>query len=413
MINNNTVNKTGEEHEESNPPPLCLQAQFLFFGGHRKEKINSLLECITAYHSLYGDKLTWGFEPRTWKSMPLTDRKMPPVKNHFKHMANQNNAIWWYAASGDGYKKNSEFMISCLTNRDWDIQNASYVKFRVSAEEGLNPLKLKKIENLFLFFIERLQPFHAYLGFQASAPFTETDIESDIYHQATQFRGIYQDMNHREMGYIKNGIKSMGWLTFVSLTLTERVDGANNFFTRCKRFNVPCTLYANGFVLKASEIPKILPIDEPIPPIYLNINHMLRPLRNGKYGALGTESLHDGRYFNHEHSDLWIRRFDEPTLWPPQEERYVKKKPYEKTYVKSGEPCQIYGRYRYTEQKQLNGLPVYVENKNRDAFDLDAIDHRQHVVLMRDDIAPYFLELGQHGEFLGRESIKWELVAEL
>ena len=35
------------------------------------------------------------------------------------------------------------------------------------------------------------------------------------------------------------------------------------------------------------------------------------------------------------------------------------------------------------------------------------------VILMPGDIAPYWLNLGPHGEFLGREAITWELLAEL
>ena len=35
------------------------------------------------------------------------------------------------------------------------------------------------------------------------------------------------------------------------------------------------------------------------------------------------------------------------------------------------------------------------------------------MILMPGDIAPYWLNLGPHGEFLGREAITWERLAEL
>ncbi len=40
-------------------------------------------------------------------------------------------------------------------------------------------------------------------------------------------------------------------------------------------------------------------------------------------------------------------------------------------------------------------------------------DDAPQVVLMPGDAAPYWLKLGPHGEYLGRDAVTWELVAEL
>jgi hypothetical protein len=40
-------------------------------------------------------------------------------------------------------------------------------------------------------------------------------------------------------------------------------------------------------------------------------------------------------------------------------------------------------------------------------------DDAPQLVLMAGDIAPYWLKLGPHGEYLGRDAVTWELIAEL
>ena len=40
-------------------------------------------------------------------------------------------------------------------------------------------------------------------------------------------------------------------------------------------------------------------------------------------------------------------------------------------------------------------------------------DDAPQVVLLPGDVAPYWLKLGAHGEYLGRDTVTWELAAEL
>ncbi len=74
--------------------------------------------------------------------------------------------------------------------------------------------------------------------------------------------------------------------------------------------------------------------------------------------------------------------------------------PLKKIKLKSGEQCTIHGRYR------KSGFVT------PSAFGAD-VDIAPMVVLLPGDVAPFFVRLGTHGEFLAREAIKWDLVADL
>ena len=72
--------------------------------------------------------------------------------------------------------------------------------------------------------------------------------------------------------------------------------------------------------------------------------------------------------------------------------------PTKKVKLKTGDTCVVHGRYRHPGFGPL----------------LDAeYDLAPQVVLLPGDMAPYHLNLGPHGEYLGRDAVKWELIAEL
>jgi hypothetical protein len=76
----------------------------------------------------------------------------------------------------------------------------------------------------------------------------------------------------------------------------------------------------------------------------------------------------------------------------------VGNRPSRKIKLKTGETCSVHGRYRHPDFVQI------AEGDDDDA---------PQVVLMPGDVAPYWLKLGPHGEYLGRDAVTWELVAEL
>ena len=69
--------------------------------------------------------------------------------------------------------------------------------------------------------------------------------------------------------------------------------------------------------MRAGDLPDLGPVVEPPPEAYMKANAALRPLRNGSFGSMGSGSVNGELHFDRCTTDLWIRRFDAPSIWPP------------------------------------------------------------------------------------------------
>jgi hypothetical protein len=121
---------------------------------------------------------------------------------------------------------------------------------------------------------------------------------------------------------------------------------------------------------------------------------------------MGSGSIDGELRFNRCTSDLWIRRFDGPNIWPPVSFAGLPRgpvgiKPAKKVRIDTGKPCVVQGRYRK--------YPLEPAQPSDDDYDIRG----PAVVLLPGDIAPFQLTLGPHGEFVSRDSVTWELVAGL
>ena len=162
-------------------------------------------------------------------------------------------------------------------------------------------------------------------------------------------------------------------------------------------------------------MPQLLPVDEEIPDSYLKINAITRPMRNGNYGSIGNGYDEGIGYqsFNTYFTDLWMRRFDNPRLWrklpQPIDNRTLRQPLFEPITLMSAQVCEINGRYRYEEEyDHVRGNPVYFEEPYSRSN-----DYRQYVVLLKGDVAPYFIKMDRHGHTEEKVSIAWTLVEKL
>jgi hypothetical protein len=272
----------------------------------------------------------------------------------------------------------------------------SALKFRVPRALIFEADHQKVLSDLIFFCHERLAPFHGHAGLSAITTEQQIEWEPEELDLATRYLALYCGDSFDAL-QAQNGIKSVDWLTFIGSALAQRLGGADAFIAYCRRFGVESTPHGSGFFIRAGEYPQLGPVDEPTPDAYVRVNAALRPLRNGNFGSMGTGSVSGERRFNRCTSDLWIRRFDAPGIWPPATFG-LGLLPSKKVKLKTGETCAVHGRYRHP------------------AFETVAAgddDDAPQVVLMPGDVAPHWLKLGPHGEYLGRDAVAWELVAEL
>lgn len=391
-----------------------LEACFLFWDGHTKEIRQQLKACMDHYMALFGDNIEWGFDPKGWTQKPID--KLPSFQQTLDKNAHVDDCVEWFVASGNYKELNASFdyKLSCLTARGWEVQEPSRLLFRIHRQKFYDSETHQAIIELFNDCISRLNPYHATMGWSPAYGYDNDRVGIDILDQAHCFFGL----NIYDLGDImtlSHGIKSVDWWTYISHELAERVGGIDIFKAQVKKQKITYKDYSDGLLLIAADTPQLLPADDKIPDSYLNINAITRPMRNGNYDSLGNGYDEGIGYqsFNTYFTDLWMRRFDNPRLWrrlpQPVDNRTLSQPSIEPITLMSAQVCEIDGRYRYEEEyDHIRDHPVYFAEPYERAEDL-----RQYVVLLKGDIAPYFIKMNQHGHTEEKVSITWTLFEKL
>jgi hypothetical protein len=313
----------------------------------------------------------------------------------------ENDQVEWYVSSGDD-EAVGDYRISALTERGWQSGEMSVATFTLPREHAYDPGKRAKLLELFDFFAERLSPFHGHAGLAAVSTYEQYLYQTDEIDVATRYRGLFIEYPAIDVSHAQNGLKSVDWITFIGKSFAERMGGLAALGDILRSQAVDFKETAAGLTIAAGREPDIAPLDNGIPQQLARLNALLRPLRNGAFGSMGFGSINGELRFNRCTSDLWIRRLDSPDIWPPASfiglpRTPIGKPPSKKLKLKTGLACVAHGRYRHPGFGPLQ----------------DEDDEAPQVVLLPGDIAPYWLQLGPHGELLGRETVTWELVAEL
>lgn len=396
-----------------------LTACLFFRDGHLPEVREQLRDCIDQYMALFGEHITWGFNPknRRWKEKPFD--KLPSFNEILQERKDPDDIIEWFVSAGS-HKLIEEavpYELFCMTERDWKLEDISQLRFRVDRVDFFNPDKQVMIVNLFNYCIHKLNPYFAYMGLGSAIGYEE-QYSIDLLNQAKQFFGI-NIIDTWDAVVMHHGIRSIDWWTYISDDLAQRIGGRDKLLEQVTAKSVAHKIYDNGVLLIADEVPQLLPIDKPIPQSYLDINDICRPMRNGRYGSLTRMNQYDGgvgrQTFNAYFTDLWLRRFDNPELWrtfPQQTTPDITAKPIktatgEITTLNTGEVCQQDGRYIYLDEYDYNRKQFRHHNI---ASDGRLTDYRQYVVLKKGDIAPYFIHMDANWRTVEAMKIAWTLV---
>lgn len=373
-------------------------ATFYFWGGHKPSVRAGLVDCIEAFEAAFGSELTWAFDTDKHKVVPFA--QMPSLRQLVQSM-DEDDQIEWFAASGDSDTA-TRYRISAITERGWQSNQISMVSFALPRDYAFVPEKREKLFELVYLYAEKLSPFHGHVGLGAVSTYEQHLYQNDEIDVATRYRGLFiEDIFHSNWAH--TGFTSIDWITFIGTTLAERVEGVSDLSRRVKTSGGDTKTVATGLFVVSGDEPDLIPVEQEIPTILSSINAVLRPMRTGNVGSMGFGSIDGELRFNRCTSDLWCRRYDALEIWPPASfiglpRTPVGKVPRKKIKLKTGETCAVYGRYRH---------PAF------EAVAADEDDDAPQVVLMPGDVSPYWLKLGPHGEYLGRDVVAWELVAEL
>lgn len=395
-----------------------FQAHFVYFSGHTPDKRHALVQCIELFNQHFGDQLSWGGyydENGDGHYVDYKDPKMPSIAEVISNNKDPDDVIEWHCASGDQLEA-PEYMISAMTNRDWEgkLNYGSQIKFCVPNKLIFEPEKEKILMDMIQYFIQKLNPYYAVAGFQNILPYRPEGVGDYAYLQGVRFWGIYQGANVSESRYMEDGIKSIDWFTYLSNDLVQRICSVNMFPKYCQHFGLQPVKSENGFQFQLEEYPQILPSKDPVLESYFKLNQALRPLRNGAYAPISRDANYNYQAFDTEASRKWVRRLDAPDIFPDKGHYQEVKPENDRIFLESSKVCMVDGIYRYDEQVDIQGIPVHVGSSDRNKYVPNVTnDYRQHVLLLKGDIAPRFLNFSADGFIDSVMSIKWHLVSQI
>ena len=389
-----------------------FQACYYLWNTHTPETRQAILNCYHRYMELWGGHITWGFDPLAdWKQKPFNQLPLLiHVMDRFKH---PDEAIEWYVANGGCKGEEVDYVNSYvfffLTSPEWDIQDGSRLNFRVPRSLYFSETSKQQILDFHHYCLEQLKPWYAVAGMQAATPFSDNNIKIDLVRQARDFYHLYFPTTW-DMVRQAYGIRSFDWLTYISHGLAEKIGGHIKLEHALNEAQLNYKTIGKGVLIQATEHPEIVPHNTPIPEGYSKLNRIVRPLRDGNYGSMG-----DGTYlgdnlqsFDDRLTDLWMCRFDHERVWNDLISTMSFTKPKDNIQLTTNQVCEISGRYRYDDDFDFarNEPMPYDSNDTREG------DHRAYIMLNKGDIAPYYLKLDQHGNFIEAMEIQWTLFEE-
>nr|WP_233702132.1 type VI immunity family protein [Iodobacter ciconiae] len=112
-------------------------------------------------------------------------------------------------------------------------------------------------------------------------------------------------------------INGANWITCLNEVHIAQLGGLDNVKNALHHESIKITNIGDNCLIKIGEYPNIAPITEGIPPLYKMVSDFLRPIRVESLGSLHNGSLNGSINFDPRTTDLWLRRFDEPGIWPP------------------------------------------------------------------------------------------------
>ena len=369
-----------------------------FWNGHQHAVRLAVAECFNQFEEVFEHPFKWGFDNDVGKFKDI--KKITDINQYITSM-DEDDTLCYYLSSAENRESVGDYVISCLTERAWMKNNISVLKFNVPRSVICEPKKYIALKELMASFLEKLNPYHANAGFSSVSTYEETIWDGGKYDLATRYMTVVADDFASDVIKAPFGIKSVNWLNYISKKLALCIDDLGNISAYFAKENFSAIEAKHGFLIYASDTPQIVHIDEPLPEKYVKLNALLRPLRIGMFGSMGSMSINGEIRFDEYTTDLWIRRLDGRGIWPPDSDVGIPSelpivKPKSSKYLKSHDKCQISGRYRDSSIPWPD-----------DPGDYDAA---HFVVLLPNDIAPYQLRLGPHGELLERVMVKWEYI---
>lgn len=306
---------------------LVLRATLFFRDGHTLEIRRALKTCFDDYFAAFGKELQWGWDPQPQeKPTPCRfDEQLIDLANEaFTNVKADDNLTLGFMGGVDPHYV-SDYGIECLTRPDWEQaigRDSSYFTFWVACDavqKGRWDGGAFPMHDFLLACCNRLNATQGYAGFALALPHEYARWEPYELELAQRYYGLEIDNPINVIGMIQNwrGVKAVNWYTVLGGHYVQKLGG--NRAIRSLLADSAFRFYdfaGGGLMIRAGDGPEMGPVAHGAPPLYVAANKVVSPVRTTDIRSMGLGSNGGELRFNQRLTDLWLRRFDAPGIWP-------------------------------------------------------------------------------------------------
>lgn len=305
---------------------LVLGVTIYFMEGHSPATRKALRQCFDDYFSAFGEHLRWGFEPHTADHpVPRTyDKNLVDATTAAFDIASANEPF--FLSFSDSFNPDyvGDYGITCLTiPRFQDAQGYnSYLNFTVPCDSYQNGNwngGSFPVHDFLVNCCKRLKAAQGYAGFSLALPHEYPRWEPYELKEAQKYYGLEIDKPTNTVLMIDEwrGIKDVNWYTILGQPYVEKLGGIGAIKAKLSASEFGLYDYGSGVAIRAGGEPVMAPVATGLPPFYVAVNNVVRDVRTTQIRSMGFGSNAGELRFNLRLTDLWMRRFDAPGIWPP------------------------------------------------------------------------------------------------
>ncbi|WP_341865960.1 type VI immunity family protein [Paraburkholderia eburnea] len=217
-----------------------------------------------------------------------------------------------------------DYGVACLTLPSFqDAQGYnSFFKFHVPCDifqHGHWDTGAFPIHDFLINCCRRLKAAQGYAGFSLALPHEFFRWEPYELKLAESYFGLEIDKPANTMTMIDEwrGIKDVNWYTILGEPYVKQLGGNAAIRKNLSDSTLPIYDFGAGLAIRAGNEPEMAPVAKGLPPLYVAVNNVVRPVRTTQIRSMGMGSNAGELRFNIRLTDLWMRRFDAPGIWPP------------------------------------------------------------------------------------------------
>ncbi|WP_322102347.1 type VI immunity family protein [Paraburkholderia sp. J41] len=308
---------------------LVLRVTLFFRDAHLASSHNALWDCFDDYFKAFGKYLQWGWDPEPSSGKPTPwhfDERLAEDTQTAIINAKPGNGIELGFMDSFNQKYVGDYGIKCLTAPDWEQaigRDISYLSFWVApdcVQKGAWDAGAFPMHDFLISCCNKLNATHGYAGFALALPHEYARWEPYELELAERYYGLQIDkpISVILMTNGWEGITGVNWYTVLGEHYTRQLGGPESIRTALTdpefRFY---HLDSGGLVIRSGCEPEMAPVEKGIPSLYAAINKVVLPVRTNRIRSMGLGSNAGELRFNLRLTDLWLRRFDAPGIWPP------------------------------------------------------------------------------------------------